>query len=116
MDRAYPAKLQPDLIDRYFENSFTWHRFANVTESDPLTVEVDSDMDRALASSSQPASGYCCDVQEEGPAMVIEEVDLSDTDDNLKGTLRHSSLTKADTLLSLFKPTKRKQSTVLSAT
>lgn len=27
LERGYPARLQPELIDRYFENSFIWHRF-----------------------------------------------------------------------------------------
>lgn len=100
LDRAYPAKLQPDLIDRYFDNSFTWHRFARVTESDPLTIEVDSDMDRPLASSPQKAPGYPCDIQDKGPIMILEEVNLSDSDDSLKDTLQEASLCKADTLLS----------------
>ena len=42
--------------------------------------------------------------------MILEEVNLSDSDDSLKDTLQEASLCKADTLLSSFKSRKRKPS------
>ena len=42
--------------------------------------------------------------------MILEEVNLLDSDDSLKDTLQEASLCKADTLLSLFKLRKRKLS------
>ena len=67
-------------------------------------------MDRPLASSPQKAPGYPCDIQDKGPIMILEEVNLSDSDDSLKDTLQEASLCKADTLLSLFKSRKQKLS------
>ena len=31
LERGYPARLQPKLMNRYFENSFIWHRFIDIT-------------------------------------------------------------------------------------
>ena len=52
LKRGYPARLQLELIDRYFNNSLIWHRFLEIAEyrpieregnpvpSDPLTQKV----------------------------------------------------------------------------
>jgi hypothetical protein len=37
LNQAYPAKLQPELVERYFEGSRTWHQFLAVAEEkDPI--------------------------------------------------------------------------------
>ncbi|KAH9859292.1 hypothetical protein J1614_012179 [Plenodomus biglobosus] len=111
LDRAYPAKLQPDLIDRYFESSFIWHRFARITESDPLTVDVDSDMDRLLASSTHQTPRYPFDAQNEETTVEIQEVDISeDTEDDAQGSLPDTSLHDADSPQASSQLRKRKQS------
>ncbi|PVH90694.1 hypothetical protein DM02DRAFT_734466 [Periconia macrospinosa] len=42
LERGYPARLQPELIDRYFENSFIWHRFLGIAEERPINKEIDT--------------------------------------------------------------------------
>lgn len=36
LEHGFPAKLQPDLIDRYLENSHAWHKFTLTTETDTI--------------------------------------------------------------------------------
>ncbi|KAL5371364.1 hypothetical protein DPSP01_014316 [Paraphaeosphaeria sporulosa] len=45
LDRAFPVKLQVELIDRYQENSHAWHRFLAITDENPLAVNVGPDKD-----------------------------------------------------------------------
>jgi hypothetical protein len=42
LERGYPARLQPELIDRYFDNSFIWHRFLGITEEIPVDRKLDT--------------------------------------------------------------------------
>jgi hypothetical protein len=76
LDRAYPAKLQPELVERYFEGSRTWHRFLAVAEEkDPIAgahapgYPPPPPTNRAQGLSSPPE-------------VVLEEVDVSSTDDD----------------------------------
>lgn len=41
-ERGYPARLQPELIDRYFDNSFIWHRFLGITEEITINRGLDA--------------------------------------------------------------------------
>ena len=41
LETAFPAKLQPDLIHRYLENSRIWHEFALIRENDYVQASVD---------------------------------------------------------------------------
>lgn len=36
LEHGFPAKLQPELIDRYLENSQAWHRFTMTRDTDVL--------------------------------------------------------------------------------
>jgi hypothetical protein len=38
LDNAYPAKLQSDLIDRYYQSSLMWHRFLLLGKGDPVLL------------------------------------------------------------------------------
>jgi hypothetical protein len=42
LKRGYTARLQPELIDRYFDNSFIWHRFLEITEEIPIDRGLDT--------------------------------------------------------------------------
>ncbi|KAL5346651.1 hypothetical protein ACLOAV_008358 [Pseudogymnoascus australis] len=39
LDNQYPAKLQSDLIGRYYQSSLLWHRFLLLAEGDPLLLQ-----------------------------------------------------------------------------
>ena len=32
LDRAYPAKLQPDLVEQYLQISKVWHQFLDIAK------------------------------------------------------------------------------------
>ena len=36
LKEVYLAKLQPDLIDRYYQSSLLWYRFLLLNEGDPV--------------------------------------------------------------------------------
>lgn len=60
LERGYPARLQSELIDRYFENSFIWHRFLEITAERPIDEGLDrgpsdQQMLRALTTTTTPA-------------------------------------------------------------
>ncbi|KFZ22727.1 hypothetical protein V502_02791, partial [Pseudogymnoascus sp. VKM F-4520 (FW-2644)] len=41
LDNQYPARLQSDLIGRYYQSSLLWHRFLLLGEGDPLLLQSD---------------------------------------------------------------------------
>ena len=60
LERGYPARLQPELIDRYFDNSFIWHRFLGITEEIPVDRELDTgtlndQMQETVTLTTKPA-------------------------------------------------------------
>jgi hypothetical protein len=60
LERGYPARLQPELIDRYFDNSFIWHRFLEITRQIPTDRELntgtlDEQMQEAVTLTTKPA-------------------------------------------------------------
>ena len=44
LEHGYPAKLQPDLIDRYLENSRVWHEFTMTQKNDVLDYSSGADV------------------------------------------------------------------------
>ncbi|KAF2633122.1 hypothetical protein BU25DRAFT_445050 [Macroventuria anomochaeta] len=86
LDRAYPAKLQPELVERYFQNSRVWHRFLAVTEEDPITVDVDSDVGNSSSKPALSAPGYHPDDAGMLSPEVIDEVEVSSADDTIRQT------------------------------
>jgi antitoxin component of RelBE/YafQ-DinJ toxin-antitoxin module len=42
LDRAYPAKLQPDLVEQYLEISKVWHQFLDIAKDSTLQVDLSS--------------------------------------------------------------------------
>jgi hypothetical protein len=60
LERGYPARLQPELIDRYFDNSFIWLRFLGITEEIPVDRELDTgtlkdQMQETVTLTTKPA-------------------------------------------------------------
>jgi len=55
LDRAYPAKLQPDLVERYFYTSEVWHRFLAITEE--CSINAFSKIDRSSSEATFGAPG-----------------------------------------------------------
>lgn len=60
LERGYPARLQPELIDRYFDNSFIWHRFLGITEEIPIDRKLDTgtlkdQMQETVTLTTKPA-------------------------------------------------------------
>jgi hypothetical protein len=41
LETAFPAKLQPDLINRYLENSRVWHEFLLIGQGDIIEASID---------------------------------------------------------------------------
>ena len=58
LEHGFPAKLQPDLIDRYLANSHMWHEFTLTREEDVLDHSL---APAQYASSSTSRVGYCPD-------------------------------------------------------
>jgi hypothetical protein len=52
LDRAYPAKLQPDLVERYFQASRVWHQFLGITEEGPIVVDIGSDVNQPSSEAT----------------------------------------------------------------
>ena len=60
LKRGYPARLQLELIDRYFNNSLIWHRFLEIAEDRPIEREgnpVPSDplTQKVMTPTTKPA-------------------------------------------------------------
>jgi hypothetical protein len=56
LDRAYPAKLQPDLVERYFYISQVWHRFLTISEEHSTTAgtKIDRPSPEGLPRAPSP--------------------------------------------------------------
>ena len=61
LEREFPAKLQPELIDRYLENSRIWHEFNLIRENDVIEAVVDTDINPPQRRSRPSAPGYAPD-------------------------------------------------------
>jgi hypothetical protein len=57
-----------------------WHQFLAITEEDPITVDVDSDVGHLLSKSALSAPGYCLDDTEILSPEVIDKVEVSSID------------------------------------
>ncbi|KAJ9634203.1 hypothetical protein H2199_009087 [Coniosporium tulheliwenetii] len=81
LEREFPAKLQPDLIDRYLENSRMWHQFALIGDSDVISTDVDCNFNHL--SQSYEALGYDPDrLRTPTPDHTVDTVVISDDDPN----------------------------------
>ncbi|KAL5371081.1 hypothetical protein DPSP01_014505 [Paraphaeosphaeria sporulosa] len=90
LDRAFPAKLQADLIECYYENSYAWHQFMAITDGDPLVVGVGSDVESPEQQDYTQAPSYSSDMPMD---TITPEVDLedSDSDASFKGSKRRAN-------------------------
>jgi hypothetical protein len=52
LDRAYPAKLQPGLVERYFQASRVWHQFLGITEEGSIVVDIGSDVNQPSSEAT----------------------------------------------------------------
>jgi hypothetical protein len=55
LDCAYPAKLQPDLLERYLEISKAWHQFLAIDKEETIQTEVSSDVSKLLLGTALDA-------------------------------------------------------------
>jgi hypothetical protein len=67
LEHGYPTKLQPDIIDRYLENSRVWHEFTMTQECDVLDhsngVDIrNKDIAQAIGypSTQRPSQAPAC--------------------------------------------------------
>jgi hypothetical protein len=84
LETAFPAKLQPDLIRRYLENSRIWHEFLLIGQEDVIEAAIDQSyngLDRSIKPTgyfpdapNKVGLGYR-DVEEKG--WTSDEVDLT---------------------------------------
>lgn len=76
LDNTYPAKLQSDIIDCYYQSSLLWHRFLLLGEGDPLLLQPEGE---ELGNQSSQAIGYSPDLhlvpQDDEPESIEIEVE-----------------------------------------
>ncbi|KAH8746315.1 hypothetical protein F5882DRAFT_237125, partial [Hyaloscypha sp. PMI_1271] len=58
LEEAYPAKLQPNLIDRYYQSSLLWHSFLLLRKEDLLLCWLNA---KEAAHAPSPLIGYSPD-------------------------------------------------------
>lgn len=77
LEENYPGKLQSDLIERYYQSSLLWQRFLNLSDGDPLLVQLSTE--GKLVETPSQAISYAPDLsvvgQEEEPEDVEIEID-----------------------------------------
>jgi hypothetical protein len=73
LDRAYPAKLQPDLVERYFQISEVWHRFLAIAGGSALTAG--SDIYHSLQDGTSSARSV---PRQRGDTSTTETIALTD--------------------------------------
>jgi hypothetical protein len=82
-EEAYPAELQPDLIDRYYQSSLLWHRFLLLRKEDLLLCWPN---DKEVAHVPSPLVGYSPDLHliadGHGPENIESELQVMSEDDN----------------------------------
>ncbi|KAJ9633941.1 hypothetical protein H2199_009190 [Coniosporium tulheliwenetii] len=79
LEHEFPAKLQPDLIDRYLENSRMWHQFALIGDSDVINVATDCNLNHP--SQSYEALGYNPDrLRTPTPDRIVDTVIIGEND------------------------------------
>lgn len=83
----YLAKLQPKLVERYFQNSRVWHQFLTVTKEDLITIDIDSNIGHFSFKPTLSAPGYCLDNTEVLSPEVINKVEVSSADNAIRQTL-----------------------------
>jgi hypothetical protein len=77
LNQAYPAKLQPELVERYFEGSRTWHQFLAIAkEKDPIAGA------HAPGYPPPPPTNHAQGLSSP-PKVILEEVNISSTDNNV---------------------------------
>lgn len=82
LEKGFPTKLQPDLIDRYTENSLAWHRYICLAEDNALLADVDMGRDWFSTAPQAPAY-HPCPEEKKGVEEYHDTIDLSsdfDTD------------------------------------
>ncbi|PVH90790.1 hypothetical protein DM02DRAFT_547108 [Periconia macrospinosa] len=80
LERGYPARLQPELIDRYYEASFIWHRFLEITTERPIGKgldrgQLDCQVLEAQLATTTPAGPVLDDSASEKDPFVLSSED-----------------------------------------
>jgi hypothetical protein len=73
LDRVHPAKLQPDLVERYFQTSEVWLRFLAIAGESALTAGYD--INRSLQDAISPAPSVR---RQKGGTSTTETIAQSD--------------------------------------
>ena len=79
LENAFPTKLQPDLLERYLQNSRVWHDFLLISEED--VVELSSDYRFGGLKQKTSLCGYFPDPPEQDVEVIecVHEGSWSDT-------------------------------------
>ncbi|GAB7336844.1 hypothetical protein MBLNU13_g00015t1 [Cladosporium sp. NU13] len=89
LETAFPAKLQPDLIRRYLENSRVWHEFLLIGQEDVIEAAIDQSYN-ALDRSFKPV-GYFPDPPKKARLETRDEEENGWTSDETDLTSRFES-------------------------
>jgi hypothetical protein len=104
LDHAYPAKLQPELVERYFQNSVVWHKFLAIAENDSPSVDVNLDADRPCYSGSSQLLSYPPDTCSQMLPTTVQKVDISDSDQSTSSISELREMRGVFTALKSLKP------------
>ena len=74
LDNVYPAKLQPDLIDRYYQSSLLWHRFLLLGDGDPVLFQCEEGLEGASSETIEYSPDLHLVPQDDEPEGVEIEV------------------------------------------
>jgi hypothetical protein len=58
LDRAYPAKLQPDLVEQYLHISKVWHQFLDIARESTFRANLGSDASWTSPEALMQPSGF----------------------------------------------------------
>jgi hypothetical protein len=96
LEKEYPSRLQPELINRYDQNSSLWHEFNLIRAEDVIDVEVDNDQQSIppvldWPRTSQPG-GYEQSTHREGGDLSESEISDAENGRAIILTPMHTSL------------------------
>lgn len=85
LDRAYPAKLQPDLVERYFHTSRVWHQFLGIAEEGPIAIDVGSDVNQPSSGDTLCTPSFPPHKSDTSAIEICAQTDMPFNDDTVLG-------------------------------
>ena len=76
LEREFPAKLQPQLINRYLENSRIWHEFNLISCHDVISIDIDHTIS-TIAKQPSPL-GYLPDSPPPTSPIASSEISIGE--------------------------------------